>query len=482
MDIPDFPDNVRISTMTINCRLFSEDFIIDLLTFYNTININENLPYIEYYDKPNKLLLNKGITIKKKKRDSTEIKKNFQNQTTMHILDENKKKVNLKLFKNGTLQMTGIKNLDMANSFALKIIDYLKKINSIKEIISDNNVLSNLFINDIKIRLINSDFFIGYEIKSINLFNLLVKEQKRYIIYGTCESYFTLSNKNKIVCLENFDEYESINFDNIIFDTIILSHSYVKPDNKLSIFNLTDILINYKKFVKENDIKIKNFKFIYTNKIIEIDLEDINDKTFIMCNLDTEYGKTFYEKINSKITIPSIEYIVNKTVVSYEPCTYPGVKIHYYWNKGYKENEILKCENLSGNCCCNWLKSLHPLLSKKPRKKPIDNIYIKCSGKMDGNLVGGCRRITISVFQSGNIIITGAQTMEQIRDAYLYIKDIFNKNEDYLKKTELFLGDIKLRDDKIKIRKKYKLKKDSIINNNSLTTLEKYFTINNTII
>ena len=91
---------------------------------------------------------------------------------------------------------------------------------------------------------------------------------------------------------------------------------------------------------------------------------------------------------------------------SYEPCIYPGVNSKYFWNSEYKNKE------LKGKCYCSSL----------------------CSGKGKGNGEGNCKKVTISAFQSGSVIITGANSIEQIFDCYTFISNIFKDHYDYLKK------------------------------------------------
>jgi len=88
-------------------------------------------------------------------------------------------------------------------------------------------------------------------------------------------------------------------------------------------------------------------------------------------------------------------------VVNYESDNYPGVKTSFYWNERDAER--------SGVCKCKVGKT--------------------CSGKGRGTLNPDdtCRKITISIFQSGKIIITGAREKEQINDAYMFITNIFRK-------------------------------------------------------
>jgi TATA-box binding protein (TBP) (component of TFIID and TFIIIB) len=47
-----------------------------------------------------------------------------------------------------------------------------------------------------------------------------------------------------------------------------------------------------------------------------------------------------------------------------------------------------------------------------------------CSGQGDGTEVGTCKRITIAVFQTGSIIITGARTKRQLDEAYEFMNRI----------------------------------------------------------
>lgn len=95
---------------------------------------------------------------------------------------------------------------------------------------------------------------------------------------------------------------------------------------------------------------------------------------------------------------------------SYEPCIYPGVKIQYCWNAQSVPPEPLY---LQGVCQCT---------------RP-------CSGKGCGSGDGECKKITIAVFQSGCIIITGAQSHEQINTAYTFICNILRTHMDCITKT-----------------------------------------------
>jgi len=51
-----------------------------------------------------------------------------------------------------------------------------------------------------------------------------------------------------------------------------------------------------------------------------------------------------------------------------------------------------------------------------------------CTGQGDGTAVGVCKRITIAVFQTGSIIITGARTRRQLDEAYEFINRILRSH------------------------------------------------------
>lgn len=77
-----------------------------------------------------------------------------------------------------------------------------------------------------------------------------------------------------------------------------------------------------------------------------------------------------------------------------ESTIYQGVNTKYYYNEtGDKTHP--------GQCTCKEF----------------------CQGQGTGSGEGQCKRITISFFQTGNIIITGARHMKQINEAYEFVKE-----------------------------------------------------------
>jgi len=101
----------------------------------------------------------------------------------------------------------------------------------------------------------------------------------------------------------------------------------------------------------------------------------------------------------------------NYLVIYNNPEKYPGVKLCFFWNAFNKNN--------NGICKCTK----------------------KCNGKGSGYADGECKKLTITIFQSGSILISG-RTELQLEHAYKIINNIFKKHykdivkfsiEDYMK-------------------------------------------------
>ena len=146
----DINQNLRVSTMTIISNIGS-NIILDGL--FKNLETDDNIKYIEYGK------LNKGVNTKKQRKPRKNVeKKYFYNQVTLHV--ELDKIINLKIFNNGKLQMTGVKNKTQADS----VIDIL--ISKLSSIDNKSDILDNFDLKkkDFKIVLINSDFNIRFKI------------------------------------------------------------------------------------------------------------------------------------------------------------------------------------------------------------------------------------------------------------------------------------------------------------------------------
>ena len=172
----------------------------------------------------------------------------------------------------------------------------------------------------------------------------------------------------------------------------------------------------------------ENFKFCKKcnvnceeNAVINRNICKIKDYKIVLINSDFYVG---FEIDRSKLHSLLIEkYNIFST---FEPCIYPGVNSKYFWNEDYKDYQF------QGKCYCDTY----------------------CSGKGCGKGNGNCKKITISMFQSGSVIITGARNIEQINIAYNFVNKIFSENYEQIKKNSLSIfNDVSVKKI-VKIKKK----------------------------
>ena len=191
------PYNVSISTMSLTCYLG---------TLFNIENIYRYM--ILESDTIVALKSGKGIKClddyKPKFKSTTKnSKKNFFNQMTIIIKIVDDKFLNIKLFKNGSIQITGCKLLSDANIGINKLITKLKEklllkitdtdmdnasdnasdnaLDKVSETESDKVItfvedVENLNVSKFKIDLINSNFGVNYLINKELLFGLLTEK------------------------------------------------------------------------------------------------------------------------------------------------------------------------------------------------------------------------------------------------------------------------------------------------------------------
>ena len=179
-DIVPKPSSLRVSTIT---ALSSLSTSIDLSVVNKYLEINEFISLI--YPGGNDPV--RGI-LKKKSNKVTKKKKMFFNQTTVIVQLDKDKKVNVKIFSNGNIQMTGLKS----EKDGIVVCNTLKK-----ELLNTSGLIDNeikyaipfkkeLIIKDINIVLINSDYFCGYKIKRDVLHKIIVTNYKLFSSYEPC--------------------------------------------------------------------------------------------------------------------------------------------------------------------------------------------------------------------------------------------------------------------------------------------------------
>ena len=414
----------------------------------------------------------------------------FFNQTTSVFGYYDCRKINTKIFNNRMLQMTGIQS-EYESIYVSKCIIRILKETKIQIYVNPKQ------FPDEK-STINYKYLIYYNPKTNNImyyrFNYLniFKEMEELIkikLYSDDEELKKLvdSYQNKWVSDNIIKKFITIlhtkitDKDKNLQQFLELSERFqtnnaitdieIKDEQGNNIENVNIDIINnlikninskmnymrnlYKKLFKVQDVDISIISNIMKNNRDELQdlmLEDVDPEIleydFILNTNNLKLKNTKIELINSDFCV---NFIINNSKLhqliktrynvfsSYEPNDYPGVKNKFCWNAdriGTKEQGICSCKP---HCVERGKKSI-------------------------------CTQITISVFQSGSIIITGSKTVQQIKDAYDFIINILNDNYEIIKgKGENEAQNVKIQE-KINnnrkiMRKKqlYFIKKDNII-------------------
>lgn len=172
-------NNILISTITLDCKLHT---LIDVDVFAKNVVLREDeIVSVKFGNRKDAATNRTIIVLKNKKKPSV---KNFYNQVTILMKPQNnleRNYINIKVFKNGSLQMTGCKDMDDFNNVTSTLINILKRG---KDVVGKKGKVVNIkFIEepdkigifDTKIRMIVSAFKVNYKIDRKKLVKLLKK-------------------------------------------------------------------------------------------------------------------------------------------------------------------------------------------------------------------------------------------------------------------------------------------------------------------
>jgi TATA-box binding protein (TBP) (component of TFIID and TFIIIB) len=197
LEVNNLPDGVQVATMCSSCKIGTK---IDLDNIEKFMTLNENDVLAIKRSREN---LRSLVSVKKQtKRNVIKMKKNagthFYNQITiiMRVTDgpssnlDNEPQINIKLFKNGSIQMSGCKTIDNVNTVLNKLIARLGQVKGkmengqIKEI-SFVEEVPKLGIHNFKIDMIYCNYRITIQVDREKLYDLLTKKKVK-CIYEPC--------------------------------------------------------------------------------------------------------------------------------------------------------------------------------------------------------------------------------------------------------------------------------------------------------
>lgn len=146
------------------------------------------------------------------------------------------------------------------------------------------------------------------------------------------------------------------------------------------------------KIYEYNPDILPNVKDITTCVMSNLQIRMINTDFKLYKNIDMK------DKFNVKRKELHRILTNNYDIISrYDPSTYPGVKTEYWWNKDNDER--------NGN----------EFMDKRGIKGCDTSVF---------------KKVTIAVFESGSVLITGAVNIEQVEDAYKFITKVIEDNSD----------------------------------------------------
>lgn len=197
---------IKISTIALECKIHTDIF---LHTFASTIPLQINrVEDVSYGDVSDKTVNRSILPLRKKKK-----KHNFDNQVTILIrppCNRNKNHINIKMFKNGSLRLTGCDNMEDFCDVVNVVIDILRAGH-----VQDNKTITYvrtpeaMGIYDISIRMINSNFMVDYQIDRRSLYKILNKYHGRNTSdqdIGYIEAKFEPASGHSCVNIQHYCE------------------------------------------------------------------------------------------------------------------------------------------------------------------------------------------------------------------------------------------------------------------------------------
>lgn len=179
------PSEVEIATMTVICDM---DVNFNAVNIARYIDVTNNRIVKVSHGKYGDPLTNRSIIPQKRTKKSKKQKKIFYNQVSVcvNVASKLKKPINVKLFYNGSIQMTGCKTIENAIDALEQIFIELKKEKGLidyktmkiveKPFVSSLEVIDLANVRNIRVEMINSGFKIPFEIDREKLYNKLISD------------------------------------------------------------------------------------------------------------------------------------------------------------------------------------------------------------------------------------------------------------------------------------------------------------------
>lgn len=428
---------LKISTMTIMTSI-KNDVEGEIMDKSLIIDLDKFSRFVPIYPSSHKVIQNKigGLTgishssiyprgvVNTKKYDSYK-KSPFSNQTTLVYEYWGCRYINIMMFRNGKFKMAGTLSEDEARNITNILIDMIKnlKIEIFKteeDLIASNYNEAHEYaiVYDNTQENIEPKYYIWNVFRNFEHYELImnlpnISLWSENVGWMSCDDILKFIEYLRYIILEKEQFYNEMKLDfnkKLLNSKAMLYNSNSSNNNKDDINTKEiEILENNKNILASIIINLKYslkwIELVYKtdNEILQSVIKDnsfCKEYNLVFNGLNTELINCDF-KSNFIINNTKLQQILNKKYhifPSYEPNDYPGLKIGFYSNplQSLEQQKI-------GKCCCE----------------------VSCISK---GKKATCIKITISIFQSGSVIITAAKSIEQIKLAFNFITTVF-KNE-----------------------------------------------------
>lgn len=408
-------EQVKISTITMTTKL--PECALNLTNIGKYLDIDETIVGIKYNYA--NLSVTKGkysTTIYKKSKLKNESKINkvlFYNQVSI-IVNNNGNHVNVKLFNNGSLHLTGCKMIDEGDAITRLLYNKLNGLKDKKDLLlltMDKNGIftdrDNLVYSHTTRQIIghfsDNTYFIHKKEYDVDINTGMFISKK--IETGRKKPMLNLDGEPigywQIELLQNKTKLYKKN-SNVFYD---FSNGFIYHNNKTIIGKFVYHIDIDKVTQKDSSCEIIEINYI-CNPFIDENYTIENKQIITDINCINVYFKLPFDINRQRLYEQFIEM---EYICKYKPESYSGVKLIY------KLPTIQSDESIQSD------------KSRQSNETLIDG-YCRCSSKCT------CRNITFLIFQTGNIIATGFKTQREIDMCCQHFIEICNNHKTYIQK------------------------------------------------
>ncbi len=372
-------DSVKISTITMSLQL--PNCKLNLTNIGKYLNIDETIIGIKYNFANVSVLKGTYSTTNYKKaklKDMDKINKAlFYNQITL-VVNNNGNQVNVKLFANGSLHITGCKAIDEGKQIVKLLYGKLETIRSTRD--------TMLLVRDENGVWLDRDGLVYSERQHI-----IIGHKKGLNTYTINKRDFEIDAKTGLFISKKIQSQRK--------RMLLNREGHLVGDMRVELLKSDKL---YKKgtnvfYDYTNDLVYYNDKTVIGKIVYAVSETEYHHKHQMLNTLEIEYDCCPFADSNFNLDFSLVQCDIN--------C------INVYFNIGFQINRIKLYDTLL---------SLKYVCKYKPESYSGIKLIYKLS--MDGEWTGyckcsmrcTCRKITFMIFQSGNVIATGFKNYHEI--------------------------------------------------------------------